>query len=89
MPVCDAKLRHQGEVVEAGSKRSIEFEIAVKALGDKARWLSGAPLGQGVGITGFLAPRSRNGRQLVLHVDTIEYLEGIENGQTVSEEKEG
>lgn len=75
--------------MEAGGKRVIEFEITVKALGETSRWLSGAPLGTNLEITGFLAPRSRNSRQLVLHVDTIEYLEGIENGQTVSEEKEG
>ena len=54
--------------------------MVIKALGENARWLEGTPLGVPLEVEGFLAPKSRNSRQLVLHVTTIEYLEGNENG---------
>ena len=64
----------------------MEVEIAVVALGDTARWLQAAPLGGKVKLTGFLAAKSRNSKALVLHVNTLEYLEGNENGSILQEE---
>ena len=64
----------------------MEVEIAVVALGENARWLQAAPLGGEVKLTGFLAAKSRNSKAPVLHVNTLEFLEGNENGSILQEE---
>ena len=64
----------------------MEVDIAVVALGESARWLQAAPLGGAVKLTGFLAAKSRNSKAPVLHVNTLEYLEGNENGSILQEE---
>lgn len=64
----------------------MEVEIAVVALGETARWLQAAPLGGTVKLTGFLAAKSRNSKAPVLHVNTLEFLEGNENGSILQEE---
>ncbi len=64
----------------------MEVEIAVVALGETARWLEAAPLGGAVKLTGFLAAKSRNSKAPVLHVNTLEFLEGNENGSVLQEE---
>lgn len=64
----------------------MEVEIAIVALGESARWLQAAPLGGAVKLTGFLAAKSRNSKAPVLHVNTLEYLEGNENGSILQEE---
>jgi primosomal replication protein N len=76
IPVCEARLRHAETAAEAGGERQVAFEITVLALGDQVRWLESAALGTRVSIEGFLAPKSRNSRQLVLHMNHIEFLEG-------------
>lgn len=63
------------------------MEIAVVALGESAKWLNAAALGDRLGIDGFLAARGKSSRQLVLHVNTIEFIEGNENAQTLRQEK--
>ncbi len=66
--------------------RQVVCEMLVLALGDSARWLQAAPLGGTVKLTGFLAAKSRNSKTPVLHVNTIEFLEGNENGSILQEE---
>ena len=58
---------------EAGAPRDVSFEMACVAVEDKARVIAGAPLGIGVSLQGFIASKGRSSRQLVLHVDTIEF----------------
>lgn len=87
VPVSEARVGHASEVIEAGTARQVELEIAVVALGDSAKWLNTAALGSGLRIDGFLAARSRNSRQAVLHVNTIEFIEGNENAQTLRQEE--
>ncbi len=82
----EGKLQHASSLIEAGAMRQVEVEIAVLALGESARWLDAAPLGGEVKVTGFLAAKSRNSRVPVLHVNTLEYLEGNENGSILQEE---
>ena len=80
VPVSEGWVRHASSQVEAGLKRQVELEVAVLALGEVAKWLEAAPLGGRLKLTGFLAVRSKSSRSLVLHVNTIEFLEGNENG---------
>jgi primosomal replication protein N len=71
---------HQSEQVEAGGSRRVECEIQAIGLGDTARWLQAATPGVAVRVTGFLAAKSQHSKQLRLHVTTIEFVEGNQNG---------
>ncbi len=86
IPVSEGRLHHSSALTESGIERLVEVEIAVLALGESARWLEAAPLGGAVEVTGFLAARGRNSRTPVLHVNTLEYLEGKQNGSILQEE---
>jgi primosomal replication protein N len=76
VPVTEAVLSHESEQVEAGGVRQVTVELALLALGQAAQWLQGAPLGGAVQVTGFLAAKSQNSKMPVLHVTSIEFLEG-------------
>ena len=86
LPVSEGSLQHSSLLMESGTERLVELEIAVVALGESARWLQAAPLGGAVKLTGFLAARSRNSKTPVLHVNSIEFLEGNKNGSLLQEE---
>ena len=86
VPVSEGRLQHNSSQIENGAQRLVEVEISVVALGEYARWLQAAPLGGALKVTGFLAARSRNSKSPVLHVNTLEFLEGNENGSILQEE---
>jgi primosomal replication protein N len=86
VPVSEGRLQHHSSQAESGVQRLVEVEIAVVALGEPARWLQAAPLGGAVSVTGFLAARGRSSRTPVLHINTLEFLEGNENGSILQEE---
>ena len=86
VPVSEGWLQHSSSQNESGAERLVEVEIAVVALGESARWLQAVPLGGTVKLTGFLAAKSRNSKAPVLHVNTLELLEGNENGSILQEE---
>ena len=66
--VMQAGLRHQGVVAEAGIERQLEFELEAIAIGDAAQRLERQALGSEIELDGFLAPRSRRSRSLMLHI---------------------
>ncbi len=66
--VLGAGLRHQGAVAEAGLERQLDFELEAIALGDAAQRLGRQAMGTELDIDGFLAPRSRRARSLILHI---------------------
>ena len=80
MPVVECVIGHQSEQVEAGVARRVECEIQAIGLGETAKWLQAATPGVTVHLTGFLAAKSQNSKQLRLHVTTIEFVEGNQNG---------
>lgn len=80
VPVMECVIGHQSEQIEAGSPRRVECEIPAIALGDMARWIQEAAPGMPIRLTGFLAARSKNSKQPRLHVTTIEFVEGNQNG---------
>ncbi len=80
VPVVECVIGHQSEQIEAGSPRRVECEIPAIALGDTARWIQDAAPGMSVRLGGFLAARSKNSKQPRLHVTTIEFEEGNQNG---------
>jgi primosomal replication protein N len=85
VPVSEGRLQHSSSQMENGAQRLVEVEIAVVALGENARWLQAAPSGSAQGDR-FLAAKSRNSKAPVLHVNTLEFLEGNENGSILQEE---
>lgn len=68
IPIVNAKLQHGSEQVEAGVPRRIEFEMAALAAGEISGRFGQAELGAVFQFTGFLARKSRNGKNLVFHV---------------------
>jgi primosomal replication protein N len=63
---------------EAGGERRVDLEIDCIAVEALARVIGAAPLGTGVSLHGFLAPKGRSGRStrhLLLHVTDIEFRE--------------
>lgn len=85
VPVIEFSLAHSSEQPEGGGIRKVECEVPAVAVGDLAKVMAGARVGQGVKATGFMAPRSRNRKSLVLHVTEIEFLEGIDHGLQAEE----
>jgi len=86
IPVSEARLQHRSALTENGSVRQVEVEVAVVALGDAARWLEAAGVGTFIQVSGFLAARSQRSKNPVIHINTIEYLEGNENGSILQKE---
>jgi len=80
VPVTECVIGHESEQVEAGSPRRVVCEVQAIGLGDTARWLQAATPGVKVRLSGFLAAKSQNSKQLRLHVTTIEFVEGNQNG---------
>ncbi|WP_079437455.1 primosomal replication protein N [Zoogloea sp. LCSB751] len=86
VPVLAGRLEHRSRQVEAGVERDVSLELQVVALGDKANLLASARLGCPARIAGFLAAKSLRSRTPVLHIDTIEFLEGMNHGIQASNE---
>lgn len=80
--ILNFRIAHISQQREAGTPRQVELEMACKAVEEQARMLAESPLGVSLELSGFIAPRSRSSRQLVLHVNTIEFKEGANHGGT-------
>lgn len=80
VPVLNFRIAHASEQIEAELPRKVECELQAVTLGQTAIMLRAAKPGDGVKLTGFLAAKSTQSRQLVLHVEQIEFLEGMNHG---------
>ncbi|MDR1350377.1 MAG: primosomal replication protein N [Zoogloeaceae bacterium] len=87
IPVAEGRILHQSEQTEAGTLRQTRCEISALALGETANWLNATPLGVELRLSGFLTAKSHNSKTLVLHVQTIDFLEGKENGSILQEKR--
>ncbi|MCV2219689.1 primosomal replication protein N [Thauera sp. Sel9] len=76
VPVASCVLAHESKQIEAGLAREVSVEMQAVAVGDLAGVLAAAKPGAVVRISGFLAARSLRSRSPVLHLNTIEFLEG-------------
>ena len=76
IPALNFHIAHSSTQEEAGVARKVECEMACVTLGSTAQLLAGVKPGTGVRLSGFLAAKSLKSRTPVLHVDTIEFLEG-------------
>ena len=68
LAVAEASFRHEGTTLEADTERQLGFEFDAVAVGPVALGLEREPLGQTLTLTGFIAPRSKRSRRLVVHV---------------------
>jgi primosomal replication protein N len=66
--VAEGSFRFEGAVTEAGAARELDFEFSAIAVGPVALGLEREPLGQPLTITGFLAPRTRRSKRLIVHI---------------------
>ncbi|MBS3916751.1 MAG: primosomal replication protein N [Sulfuritalea sp.] len=80
VPVLNFRIAHASEQIEAGLPRKVECELKAVSLGQTAVLLRGAKPGDGVKLTGFLAAKNSQSSQLVLHVERIDFLEGMNHG---------
>ena len=80
IPALNFRIAHVSEQIEAATRRSVECEMQALALGQMALLLAGAKPGDQLRLTGFLAAKSLKSRTPVLHVNEIEFLEGINHG---------
>ena len=77
IPVVDFRLSHASEQLEAGAQRTVQCELAAVAFEREARLIAAARPGMQVKVSGFLAAKSRDSRQVVLHATNIEFVEGV------------
>jgi len=79
IPLLDARLAHRSEVSQAGHVRQIEFDIALIFAGPMAQRAESLRLGQAISASGFLAPRRRQSKTVVLHVTRFAELQPTPN----------
>ena len=79
IPAIEFRLLHQSEQLEADVLRKVECEMPCIALGPVANLIAALKPGNGleaVCVSGFLTARSLKSKSPVLHVTTIEFIEG-------------
>lgn len=74
IPILDARLSHRCELKQEDHRRLVEFDIALSFAGSLAQRANGLVLGQRMRVAGFLAPRRRQSKTLVLNVTCFEAL---------------
>ncbi len=72
VPIVGLKLSHQSVQREAGADRTVELEISAIAADQLALRVDRVALGTELKLEGFLAPRRRNVKALVLHITDFE-----------------
>ena len=85
--ILEFRVAHLSRQIEGGLEREVRCELAAMAVGDLALSAQGLRPGQKLRLTGFLAARSARHAGLVMHLNTIELLEGTENGFQTQEER--
>jgi primosomal replication protein N len=76
IPVTEIRIAHSSRQTEANVERDVVCELGAVALGDLAKLLQGAKLGDAVRAEGFLANRGKSAKNIVLHITDMEFLEG-------------
>jgi primosomal replication protein N len=77
IPVVEFRVQHESEQDEAGRKRKVQADMPAIAFEAQARLIAGSKLGVEARFQGFLAAKSKRSRRLVLHVNNIEFAEGV------------
>lgn len=80
VPVVECLLAHRSRQWEAEVEREVSCELRAVVMGNQARLIAAASPGAQLKVVGFIAARSFKSRSPVLHVNTVEFLEGINHG---------
>lgn len=80
IPVLEFNLTHESIQTEAEGERMVRCEIDCVAVGNQAQLLAAVKPGDELKVSGFLAAHSLKRRMPILHVNTIEFVEGNKNG---------
>lgn len=80
IPVLEFSLTHESMQMESEIERKVHCEMDCVAVGNQAQLLVAVKLGDELKVSGFLAARSLKRRMPILHVNTIEFVEGNKNG---------
>ncbi len=75
IPVLAFTLKHASRQMEAGMQRQVECEVPAVAMASLAEAAKGLQVGSAVNAAGFLAKKSLNSRQLILHINELEIIE--------------
>ncbi|MES2365473.1 MAG: primosomal replication protein N [Pseudomonadota bacterium] len=71
VPLVSLRIRHESQQVEAGIARRVNVEMAAVAMGEIAQSISAFPNGKGISVEGFLARKSPQSNQIVLHICSL------------------
>ena len=80
IPVLEFSLTHESIQMESEAERKVRCEMDCVAVGNQAQLLATVKPGDELKVSGFLAARSLKRRMPILHVNTIELVEGNKNG---------
>ena len=75
IPLISFTLKHTSQQSEAGMQRKVECEVPAVAMAKLAEQARGMKPGTMASVAGFLAKRSLNSRQLILHINELEIIE--------------
>ena len=67
----DFAVVHDSMQIEAGQPRRVQCEVDAVAIGDMATTVATLRLNQLLRLTGFLARRRKDDRQLTMHVSSV------------------
>ena len=71
VPFVGLRLRHESQQIEAGTARRVNVEMAAVAIGEIAQNISALPGGSCISVEGFLARKSPQSNQIVLHICSL------------------
>ena len=80
IPVLEFSLAHESIQMESEVERKVHCEMNCVVIGNQAQLLAAVKPGDELKVSGFLAARSLKRRMPILHVNTIEFVEGNKNG---------
>ncbi|GBL46155.1 primosomal replication protein N [Sulfuriferula multivorans] len=71
VPLVSLHIRHESQQMEAGVVRRVNVEMAAVAIGEIAQGISALPGGSHISVEGFLARKSPQSNQIVLHICSL------------------
>jgi len=71
VPLVGLRLRHESQQIEAGTARRVNVEMAAVAIGEIAHSISALTGGSHISVEGFLARKSPQSNQIVLHICSL------------------
>lgn len=80
VPVLECLIAHESRQMEGGVERTVSCEMRAVVVGELAKVVVAAPPGAKAKVEGFLAARGLKNRTPVLHLNTVEFLEGTNHG---------